>query len=124
MTALTSRKNRKSKFTVPLVTDSLGTVCIALKYLYDRLASRKRPETLGESLDEAEAVLGFAHKYDMKNILEECEPYLVQAVTAGTTELDVSETAVRWLALAEGCGLGTLLAHIELHIIKFSDSKF
>ena len=36
VTALTSRKNRKSKFTVPLVTDSLGTVCIALKYLYDR----------------------------------------------------------------------------------------
>lgn len=124
VTALTSGKNRRCTVTLPLVTDSLETVCIALRYLYDRLANRKRPETLGKSLAEAEAVLGFAHKYDMKNVLEECEPYLVQAVAAGTIALDVSETAVRWLALAEGRGLGTLLAHIELHMIKYSDSKF
>jgi len=124
LTALTSSKNEESKLIVPLVNDTLGTVCIALEYLYDRCANRKGPETVGDSLDEAEAVLGFAHKYDMKNILEECESCLVQAVTAGRLELDVSETAVSWLALAEDCGLSTLLAHIELHIIKFSDSNF
>ena len=35
LTALTSSKNEESNLTVPLVIDTLGTVCIALKYLYD-----------------------------------------------------------------------------------------
>ncbi len=124
VTPLTSSKNENSKLIVPLASETLGNVCIALEYLYSRFANKKRPATFGDSLDEAEAVLAFAHKYGMQDILQECECCLVQAAIAGTLELDVSETAVTWLALAEDCGLSTLLAHIELHIIKFSDSNF
>ena len=124
LTPLTSSKNEDSKLIVPLATDTLGNVCIALEYLYSRFANTKIPATFGDSLDEAEAVLAFAHKYGMQNILQECECCLMQAVITGTLELDVSEAAITWLALAEDCGLSTLLAHIELHIIKFSDSNF
>lgn len=126
LTALTSSKSGKEqRLSIPLKDETLEDVCTALMSLYYRCVNSKASSTLGDSLERAHTVLKFAHKFDMKSVLQECESSLVLAAETGTQfNLQEAETAVDWLTLAVECDLNTLMAHIELSMIKNPDPSF
>ena len=106
---------------VPL-DDSLLDVCTTLKYLYDGCTVLSATQL--KSIEDAYCVSKFAHKYDMRALLEECEAYLVkQAAFPGTLFTQPGAT-VRWTLLAEKCEMSTLLAHCLLFMARKSDDFF
>ena len=100
-----------AKMEVPL-DDSLLTVCTTLKYLYDGCTKINTSKL--QTVEDAYHVTSFAHKYDMSELLEECETYLVEQVTIPSNLFSQPGDAVRWTLLAEKCSLCTFLAHCEL----------
>lgn len=100
--------------------DSLHDVCTSLKFLYDGCTALKAVKL--RSVEDAYCVSNFAHKYDMKALLEECEAYLVQA--RRTKLFSQPGAIVRWTLLAEKCEMGTLLAHCELFMATRIDESF
>lgn len=66
----------------------------------------------------------FAHKYDMKELLEECEAYLVEQARNPSKLFGQPGATVRWTLLAEKCQMSTLLAHCELSMAKKTDDSF
>ena len=82
-----------------------------------------------KSIDDAKAVITFAHKYTCTSLLEACEAYLV-----GLAQKDMSgdsgdqyhlfssnQAILFWTELAEACHMDTLLAHCELSMVKDRD---
>ena len=116
---------------VPLKGDNIWDVCTALIYLYKGLVFSSSPSEITSSAD-ARALVKFAHKYDIKSMLEACESYLIELVnkdmascTAENYRLFLTnEDVVSWTALAEEYNLDNLLAHCELFITQDNDSQF
>ena len=66
----------------------------------------------------------FAHMYDMRQVLKECEAYLVQQVATHSKLFSQPGATVRLTLLAEKCELSTFLAHCELFMAKKNDESF
>ena len=81
---------------------------------------------LWKSVADARPIIQFAHKFDMQTILQECDTCLSQKAgdADGKVIFQDNDTAVAWAALAEECGLSTLLANAELFMVKNADPEF
>ena len=66
---------------IPLPGETVQDIQKALSFLYKRAGSScTTPSTdLWKSFQETSAILKFAHKFNMQNILEECDSYLSEA---------------------------------------------
>ena len=106
-------------------------VCTALTYLYKGciVCTSSSPEIT--SPDDAKACVLFAHKYGIKDLLDAGESYLVKVARRhmsrdGPLDLVGSlftsfEALSVWTELADTCNLATLLAYLELLMIRDAD---
>lgn len=69
-------------------------------------------------------MISFAHKYDVPELLDQCEAYLVEQLATPNKVFSQQGDAVRWTMLAEKCELSTLLAHCELFMAEKRDGDF
>ena len=119
------------KMEVLLHGDKPQDVHTALTYIYRgcTVCRASPPELM--SIDDTQSLIRFAHKYDIKDLLDVCEAYMVELVkadlvTAAARDYKLFKTnqcLVSWTALAEECNLDTLQAHCELFMINDSDEK-
>lgn len=107
--------------TIPL-DDSLHSVCATLRYLYHGCTKLKTTKL--QSFDDAYLVITFAHKYNMRGLLEECEADLVGQAMAPNKFFGQPGTCVRWTLLAEKCEMSTFLAHCEQYMAQRTDEAF
>ena len=117
------------KMEVPLHGDKPQDVHTALTYIYRgcTVCSASPPKL--KSIDDTESLIRFAHKYDIKDLLDVCEAYMVELVkadlvTAAARDYQLfksNQCLVSWTALAEECNLDTLQAHCELFMINDND---
>lgn len=122
-------KLNNAKPRIPLVDDTLSEILTVLGYLY-----RHRKFSIGQgpvqpkSPDDVRALVKFAHKYNMEELLEGCEAYLIDEVpkTSGDTYVlfKRNELVVAWTELAEQCGLKRFLAYCERFMIQDHDKSF
>ena len=71
--------NLEGLIRIPL-DDNLQDVRIALKYIYQGCTAGSSLQIRMTSHNDAWALAKFAHKYNMKRLLEECEVYIVDHV--------------------------------------------
>ncbi len=114
-----SAQQSHSLLEVPLPGDTIWDVYTALKYLYKgcTLCTSSSPEI--KSTDDAKALVLFAHKYGIQNLLDACECYLVELAQGdmsddGPEDLCLftnNDAIASWTELAGTCELDTLLAY-------------
>lgn len=125
--AATAEK-QSSLLSTALTGHTQAEVQVALKFLYEYNATGFATLQSKYSLhcaDTARPILQFAHKYDLKGILKEYEIYLdAKAKGRPASVFTSGEETVTWAALAEQCGLSTLLAHAEVYMLSSLDDKF
>ena len=122
----TNADGRRS-ITVPRTDHSLLDVRTALNYLYERTVDSTAPQKLGGCVSQVQSILSFAHKYSMTCVLQECESSLIKKVDHRTGfKLQTTNAAgvLRWLALAESCGLNRLIASLEQFVIANCQAVF
>ena len=112
----------EERCSVVRLDDSLLDVCTTLKYLYDGCTVHSASKL--KSIEDAYCVTKFAHKYDMKALLKQCEAYLVKQAAIPGTLFSQPGATVRWTLLAEKCEMRRLLAHCELCMAKKTDDSF
>ena len=78
-----------------------------------------------QSVEDAVSLAKFAHKYDVTDLVYECESYLVITanVDRGSALFSVVEAVMSLLMLAASCCMNTLLAHCELFMIRQEDKS-
>lgn len=116
---------------VPLLDDAMWDVYTALIHLYKgcTVITASSPE-IG-SVEEAKALVRFAHKYSIMSLIKASEDYLVElaqddvtgalVMSADNCLFDTKEALVSCIVLAEACSLNRLLAHCELFMIRSKD---
>lgn len=126
---------KHAKVVIPLSGHTMTDVQAALVFIYQRSGIGGHAVLKSLSLDAASArpILEFAHKFDMKGILKTFDSYMAdnkQRVCIRQNGLMGSEAtfdnvaeAASWAALAEKCGLSTLLALAELYMIMYSGDE-
>ena len=120
-TSCAATKRDEGQLRVPL-DDSLLAVCATLKYLYHGCMKLRASKL--QSFDDAYHVITFAHKYNMRGLLEECEADLVQQAMTPNKFFGQAGSCVRWTLLAEKCAMSTLLAHCEQFMTQRTDEAF
>ncbi|KAL3136644.1 Kelch repeat and BTB domain-containing protein 2 [Trebouxia sp. C0009 RCD-2024] len=121
-TSCSATTREDGRLRIPL-DDSLLSVCATLRYLYHG-CTKLRASKL-QSFDDAYHVITFAHKYNMRGLLEECEADLVgQAMAQVFKFFGEPGTCVRWTLLAEKCEMSTLLAHCEAYMAQRTVEAF
>ena len=108
---------------------TVADICATLRFLYRRTATQAAEtpsKDLWESVADARPIIQFAHKFNMQTILQECDTCLSQKAGEADGKLIFrdNDTAVAWAALAEECGLSTLLASAELFMVMNADPEF
>ncbi len=128
--AATSASNMDS-LCVPMTGHTVRDTCTALKFLYLRsvLDLTETPsKQLWKSVAAARPIIKFAHKFDMKGILKECDHCLSEKAQEagghGVHMFSNNEAVIAWAALAEECDLSNLLATAEVHMVKTLDPIF
>ena len=118
-----SRGAKPSRLEIPLVGDEVVDVRTSLEYLYKGCAICSSSTLYLKSSDDAKSLVKFAHKYNIKSLVEACETYLVDCLQQpGHHDLfRNTEAIVEWTALAEEFELDTLLAHCELFMMSDRD---
>ena len=118
-----SRGSKTSRLEIPLVRDEVLDVRKALEYLYKGCTICSSSELHLKSRDDAKSLVKFAHKYNIKSLVEACETYLVGCLqqTGQQNFFTSTEAIVEWTALAEECELHTFLAHCEFFMINDRD---
>ncbi|KAL3138189.1 hypothetical protein ABBQ38_005413 [Trebouxia sp. C0009 RCD-2024] len=113
---------------IPMPGHTVASICRCLKFLYKRAttqAAETPSKNLWQSVEDARPIIQFAHEFNMQSILLECDTCLASQATADSEQIfKDNDTTVAWAALAEECGLKTLLAHAELFMVKYADSAF
>lgn len=120
-TSCSATTREDGRVEVPL-DDSLHAVYTILKYLYHGCIKLRASKL--HSFDDAYHVITFAHKYDMRGLLEECEADLVQQATNPSKFFRQPGSNVGWTLLAEKCEMSNLLAHCELYMTQRTDEAF
>ncbi len=113
----------------PMPGHTVADICATLRFLYRRTATQAAEtpsKDLWESVADARPITQFAHKFNMQTILQECDMCLSQKAGEADGKLIFrdNDTAVAWAALAEECGLSTLLASAELFMVMNADPEF
>lgn len=118
-----SRGSRSSRLEIPLVGDEVLDVRTALEYLYKGCTVCSSSELHPKSSDDAKSLVKFAHKYNIRSLVQACETYLLACLhQRGPSDFFTSaEAIVEWTALAEECELATFLAHCELCMMHDRD---
>ena len=125
----TTAHRRNGRVCLPMTSHSFVGVCAAIKFLYQWTTSdweNTPSKDIWKDIDTAQAILQFAHKFNMKSILKDCDLCLSKKAQEkyaplggnlfdATTE---SDAVVLWAALAEECKLTELLSHAELFMAK------
>lgn len=106
---------------VPLHGDSLGDVALVLKHLYSSFTYKISPAPT-PSFGDAKILARFAHKYDMRQMLNVCEECLISQLSYNN-ELHDAQTLVELTRLADQCSLHTLLAHCEFLLVAHTDGS-
>ncbi len=122
-------KSNRARLRIPLVDDTLSEILTVLGYLY-----RHRKFIIGQgpvqpnSPDDVRALVKFAHKYNMEELVKGCEAYLIDEVQKTSHQEYVlfkrNELVVAWTELAEQCGLKRFLAYCERFMIQDHDESF
>lgn len=121
--------SKDAKLCVTMAGHTVSDTCSALEYLYQRSSSsltNTPSKQLWQSINKGFPVITFAHKFDMKDILEECDTCLSEKAQEKQGKLIFSSTdvTIAWAALADDCGLKRLSSEVELFMLKCSDTKF
>lgn len=99
---------------IALEGDSLPVVCTALKYLYSGryVVSPSKPAI--QSCEDAAALVTFAHKYGMTQLVTQAEGYLIEAACKdkGKSLFSDPTQLVVWVTLSERCKL-TAFWHMQ-----------
>lgn len=117
---------RDGKICIPMTGHTFADVCIAVKFLYQRTTSHweNSPcKDIWKDIHTARPILRFAHKFNMKSLLQDCDLCLSEKAQEDHRKdvaLDPSDAdaALMWAALAEECNLTRLLSHVELFMVK------
>lgn len=124
--ARSSSSHPVDQLRIPLVDDAAKDVCTALTYFYRGCAvmSPSKPDL--KSTEDAISLAKFAHKYDVTDLVRECESYLVAKaqINSGSAMFTNVPATMSLLFLAETCRMDELLAHCELFMIKSQDKNF
>lgn len=107
------------KSEVPLPGESLSDVNLFLTYLYSNFTYKSEMKPI-QSISDAKTLARFAHKYDMRQMLDACDRYLISKVS-GNVDMITRQQLVSISVLAEQCGLRTLLAHCECLLVQTDD---
>lgn len=116
----------KTLYKIPLQGDSLAVVCTALRYMYigSLVVSPGTPAI--KSCDDAAALVSFAHKYSITQLVDKAEAYLIGAACEddGQALFGDPKQLVEWVILAETCNLDVFLAYAERFMIQHMDASF
>ena len=99
-----ARDDKQRVCQVPLPGESRQHVLLVLKYLY-------KDDPAVQTVQEAQALATFAHKYNMTRLHKLSEAYLTETLTFTKTNV------FGWAELSERIELNVLLAHCEQFII-------
>lgn len=112
----------------PLPGHTVADICTSLKFLYKRTtmeAAETPSKNLWQSIEDARPIVQFVHKFNMRTILQEFDTCLARQAAASSERIFMDDNSiVAWAALAEECGLKTLLAHAELFMVKIRARAF
>ena len=114
---------KDGKICVTMAGHTIGDTSIALSFLYQRVLGSMTPapsKQLWQSVDQARPAIEFAHKFDMRCILDEADTCLSEAASTlhGDQMFDSMDAIVAWANLAHGCCLKKLLSEVELVVLK------
>ena len=120
--------NKVDSLCVPMTGHTTRDTCAALKFLYQRSMTETPSKQLWKSVAAARPIIKFAHKFDMKGILKECDSCLSEkaqeAGKLGVHMFSDNEAVIARAALAEECDLSNLLATAEVYMVKNLDPTF
>ena len=108
---------------IPMTSHTFAGVCAAIKFLYQWTTSNWEntpSKGIWRDIDTARPILQFAHKFNMKNILKDCDICLSEKAQEdqGRKLFCHTDAVVMWAALAEEFTLTHLLSHAELFMAK------
>ena len=126
-----------------MLGDKAKDVCTALQYLYQGCTVSIASALVIAAPRDAESLARFAHKYDIRPLLNPCEEFLVQQMQTTLSEgigaintgraleddvkrsglLSSSAAVTHIVDLAETCGMNVLLAHCELFMMRSDDTS-
>ena len=111
---------------IPLEGDSLPVVCTALRYMYLGSLVVSPSEPAIKSCDDAAALVSFAHKYGITQLVDKAEGYLIGEACqdSGKALFGDEKQLIEWVILAETCKLDGFLAHAERFMIQHMDVNF
>ncbi|KAA6422702.1 MAG: hypothetical protein FRX49_07237 [Trebouxia sp. A1-2] len=125
--AAAASANKADSLCVSMTGHTLRDTCAALKFLYQRSMGSPSKQ-LWKSVAAARPIIKFAHKFDMKGILKECDNCLSEKAQEagghGVHMFSDNEAVIAWAALAEEFDLSNLLATAEVHMVKTLDPTF
>lgn len=118
-----------NQLSVAMVGHTIPDTRMVLEFLYKRsiVGLTDTPsKQLWQSVDKARPIITFAHKFDMKGILEECDTCLSKKAQEQGGRLIFSSTdaTFAWGALADSCSLQKLLSNVELFMLRCVDPMF
>lgn len=124
---LAAGKSKEDKLCVPLAGHTIENTSIALKFVYQRVVGSLTDapsRQLWQSVGKARPVIEFAHKFDMRSILEEADTCLSEAAQIQDDEkmLDSTDDIVAWANLAHDYCLKKLLSEVELVMLRSNDT--
>lgn len=121
--------SRDEGLSVAMAGHTIADTGAVLRYLYQRSAfplTNNPSKQLWMSVDAARPIIKFAHKFNMKSVLEECDSCLSEKAQDGDGQVvfSTSEAVIAWAELAEECDLKHLLACTLLFMVKAMDPAF
>lgn len=125
---LAAGKSKEDKICVTMAGHTIQNTSIALKFVYQRVVgsvTHAPSKQLWQSVGQARPVIEFAHKFDMRSILEEADTCLSEAAQLdyGVEEMfDSTDAIVAWANLANDFCLKKLLSEVELVMLDSNDT--
>lgn len=122
-------RSRDEGLSVAMAGHTIADTGAVLRSLYQRSAlplTNTPSKQLWKSVDAARPIVKFAHKFNMKSVLEECDSCLSEKAQDGDGRVmfSTSEAVIAWAELAEECDLKHLLACTLLFMVKAMDPAF
>ena len=116
-------QRRHNKICIPMTSHTFADVCAAVKFLYQWTTSdlQNTPSReLRRDIDTTRPILQFAHKFNMKSVLKDCDICLAEKAqeAQGKKLFCHTDAVILWAALAEECKLTVLLSHAELFMAR------
>lgn len=113
-------KSPQDKICVSMAGHTTADTSIALKFLYQRISGPSKHLWL--SFDKTRPAIEFAHKFDMRDILEEADTCLSEAAQImeddGKQLFNSTDVTIAWASLAERFCLKKLLSEVELFLLQ------